>query len=381
MAMAAKHLPMHSQAESWIIYDGVSGVVMDEQRSNVRINPGDLVQLMTLYTALDLARKAKIDLNQPVSITPEDSLRLKSGRLLYLVSGETAPLYTLLQGVAVVSAEDAVLAVTTHLAGTMSEFVERMNQTARSLGMNDSRFTSAISDKDQVTTAADLAKLAAAFHADFSKEFRWFAERNFSFNGLTLKNRNLILWRGDDIGGVMTNSSNTNIIASWHRQEKGGIMPRHIFAVLLGGKDSDTSVNDVLTLLKSGRQDYQTVHLFDAMTTVKRVEILTGNREKLEVGSSKDVWVTVKRKDISLRGTGGFSARFEYLAPAVAPVKTGDVIGKLRIFFENQHLADFDMVALHDVGMGSFLSRFVDSVRLRMKPVQKMSQTVDEKSN
>ena len=64
------------------------------------------------------------------------------------------------------------------------------------------------------------------------------------------------------------------------------------------------------------------------------------------------------------------------MAPAVAPVKTGEVIGKLRVYFQNKHIDDFDLVAMHDVGPGSFLSRFVDSVRLRMKPADNQSHPV-----
>ena len=94
------------------------------------------------------------------------------------------------------------------------------------------------------------------------------------------------------------------------------------------------------------------------------------------MGSADAIWVTVPRQDIVSRGMGGFSTQFEYMAPAVAPVRTGEVIGKLRVYFQNKHIDDFDLVAMHDVGPGSFLSRFVDSVRLRMKPADNQSHPV-----
>ena len=110
-----------------------------------------------------------------------------------------------------------------------------------------------------------------------------------------------------------------------------------------------------------------------------------GNREKLEVGTAREIWVTVRRQDIVTRGLGGFAMRFEYLSPAVAPVKQGDVVGTLHVEFLNHPVEDFDLVAMHDVGPGSFLSRFVDSVRLRMKPAEERMQraapvTADGKS-
>ena len=137
---------------------------------------------------------------------------------------------------------------------------------------------------------------------------------------------------------------------------------------MLGGRNADLTTADVQTLLQYGRLDYETLRLFPANTQVTKIDILKGNREKLEVGSSEEIWVTVKRQDIVARGMGGFSTQFEYMSPAIAPIKAGEVVGRLRVYFLNQHIDDFDLVAMHDVGPGSFLSRFVDSVRLRIKP-------------
>lgn len=375
--VAGKSLPLNSQASSWIVVDGLSGFVMNEFHSRKVVNPGDLVHLMTLYTALEIIGNDPKKMQAEVAITPEDSLLAKSPRRLYLVSGESAALSQLLNGIAVVAAEDASLAVSVYLSGSKSAFVEKMNETAQSIGMSDSHFTSPIAAPDQKTTAYDLAKLAIAMHQRHPEEFKWFAQREFSFTNHTQRNRNLMLWKADNIGGIMTNESCTDIVSSWHRPENENLLPRHIFSVLLGGKNADTATNDMLTLLKNGRLDFETVRLFTAMTPIKRIDILTGNRDKLEVGSPKEIWVTVKRKEIATRGTGGFSSRFQYLSPAVAPVQTGDKIGTLSVFFENKHIADFPLIALHDVGLGSFLSRFVDSVRLRMKPASstKKSQT------
>lgn len=378
--VAGKAPILHSEASAWIVLDGLSGSVLNESHSKDVVNPGDLVHLMTLYTALEMIGNDPQKMHAPVAISPEDSLLAKSPRRLYLVSGEPAPLQQLLNGIAVVAAEDASLAVSAYLAGSKAAFVQKMNETAQTIGMTQSHFTSPIAGDDQKTSAYDLAKLAVAMHQRHPEEFKWFSQREFIFTNHTQRNRNLMLWKADDIGGIMTNEASTDIISSWHRNAGETTLPRHIFAVLLGGKNADTATNDMLSLLRNGRLDYETVRLFTALTPIKRIDILTGNRDKLEVGAQKDIWVTVKRKDIAARGTGGFSSRFQYLSPAVAPVKTGDEIGTLSVFFENNHIADFPLIALHDVGMGSFLSRFVDSVRLRMKPAKSTTESMAEPS-
>ena len=369
-AAAAKGPALVSEASAWVVVDGLSDSVMVQSAANKAVNPGDLVQLMTLYTALELAKSdaSPNRMNEEVSITPADSLRAQGSRRLYLVSGEPAPLRTLLNGIAVLAAEDAALAVARHLAGSLEAFVDRMNAFAKELGLKQSHFTAPIAAPGQTMSALDLAHVAIALHKRHSDEFAWFSSREFDFAGHTQRNRNLMLWKGRDVGGIMTNAKSTDIVSSWHREGGDKVLPRHVFAVLIGGKSGEAASNDMLTLLKTGRLEFETVKLFSAGVPIKSIDILTGNRDTLEVGSNREIWVTVRRKDIVSRGTGGFSAKFNYLAPAVAPVRMGDTVGTLSIFFENKHVADFELQAMHDVGMGSFLSRFVDSVRLRMKP-------------
>lgn len=361
---------------AWVLMDGTSGFVMSAHEKDKALNPGELVHLMVLYTALDAVAGDTKALNAPVSISASDVLHSSNARRLYLVPGEPHPLKTLLHGIAVTGAEDAVLAVSSYFAGHANDFAKRMNETAQKLGLSQSRFVSPVENAVNRMSAHDLARLTAAFKKDFPEAFRWFSEKEFVFTTHSLRNRNLLLWRGSGIDGVMSNANNTSVIGSWHRDGKKTILARDVVAVLLGGQNADLSTADVQTLLQYGRLDYETLRLFPANARVTKIDILKGNQEKLEVGSADEIWVTVKRQDIVARGTGGFTTQFEYMSPAVAPIRAGEVVGKLRVYFLNQHIEDFDLVALHDVGPGSFLSRFVDSVRLRMKPSDEKNESI-----
>ncbi len=376
---AAPKLPvLNSEARAWIVVDGASGFVMGSHNADLPVNPGDLVQLMTLYTALEMIGGDASRLDEPVTISARDSLRPLSARRLYLVAGEKTPLKTLLNGIAVVAAEDAALAVADHLAGSPEAFADKMNEAARAIGMRHSKFVSPIDAREQQTTARDLATLAMTLYKRHPEAYAWFSQREFAFTNHTQRNRNLMLWKGEGINGVMGNAENTDLVSSWHRPAANseGAVARDIFSVLIGGRNADLSTNDMLALLRFGRLEFETIRLFEADSTIKKIDILTGNRDELAVGSDKPIWVTVRRQDIVARGTGGFSTTFEYMAPAIAPVSKGDPMGTLHVYFRNKPVADFTLVAMHDVGPGSFLSRFVDSVRLRMKPADEQKKTV-----
>lgn len=365
---SGKEPVLSSASKAWVLIDGSSGYVMSERKKELALNPGDLVHLMVLYTALEAASKNEDALQAAVSISPADVARASSARRLYLVPGEPHPLKTLLHGIAVTGAEDAVLAVAAHFSTEENSFVQKMNETAKALNLTQSRFVSAVDDDGNRMSAYDLALLTLALKQRFPRAYSWFAEKEFSFASHSLRNRNPLLWRGVGISGVMSNRDNTSLVASWHRDGDQTVLSRDVVAVLLEGDNADLTTADAQALLQYGRLDYETLRLFPAGAPITKIDILAGNQEKLEVGSPKDIWVTVRRQDIVARGTGGFATRFEYMSPAVAPVKSGEAVGRLRIYFQDRHVADFTLVALHDVGSGSFFNRFVDSVRLRMKP-------------
>ncbi len=367
-ADAGREFVMQSDPQAWVLMDGTSGFVMNSYQKDVQLNPGDLVQIMSLYTALDMIEQGKIDREARIVIPSEAVTMTQSTRRLFLVPGEKHRLQMLLHSIAVLGAEDSVIAVASALAENPTAFAEDMNAGAAKLGMKNSRFSFPVNDAGNITTVHDLAILVMRFKQHFPEAYKWFSEREFRYGSRAQRNRNLLLWKGSGINGVMSNLDNTDIVGSWHRDASTTVMPRDVVAVLMGANSSDSATSDMQNLLQRGRLEYETVRLFPAGTVIKKIDILSGNRQNLEVGSSEAIWVTVSRKDLVSRGTGGFSTEFEYLAPAVAPVKQGEEVGTLRVFFEGKHIAAFALVALHDVGPGSFISRFVDSVRLRMKP-------------
>lgn len=374
---------LKSNPQAWVVMDGLSGFVVEQSNSQTPINPGELVHLMTLLTALEIAQSdPQLErMQEPVTFAPEDGLHTQTARRIYLIGGESAPLETLLHSIAVLGAHDAILAVSRHLAGSHEEFVARMNATAHELGMQQSHFTSALAADDQISCAHDLALATRALFQRHPQAFAWLKEKEFSFSGYTQRNRNVLLWKDDNIGGVMSSADGTSLIGSWHRLAQGETAPRHIFAIVLQGEQSEAAANDILALLRVARVDYETVRLFAAHTPIKSIDILTGNRDKLTVGSPTDIWITVSRQAIASRGTGGFSAQFKYLAPAIAPVQAGQTIGTLSVEFDQKPIAEFPLQALHDVGSGSFLSRFVDSVRLRIKPSGASTDAPDSQKN
>lgn len=346
------------------LIDGESGAFLFEKNARKTVNPEDLTCLMTLYTALKLSSGPE-KLQSVVTVDIANTKKISPSRRIYLASGMKVPLSTLLQSIAVIGAEDSSLAVAQFLSGSYAAFVEKMNFYAKEIGMNDSLFTFPIFAPSQTTSAHDLALLANQIRIEFPAAFAWFSETEFSFAGHTQKNGNLSLWKSSSINGVMASTSNLNVISSWLKTENTKVVPRSLISVVLQGKNREKTIDESFNLLRQGWINYETIKLFDDNATIARLDVVKGNRDKLEAGFSRAIWVTVPHKLLVARGTGGFSTQVVYMHPLVAPIKKGTLVGTLNVTFEQKHIASFPLYAKHDIGLGGFISRLIDSVRLK----------------
>lgn len=374
---------LRSQPEAWLVMDLASNTTLAQKNQDERINPDDLVHLMTLFTALEILQGDAQRLQEAVSIDTKTVSLLVGTQRLYMVPGETQPLETLLKAIAVMNAEDAALAVAEHLGGSIENFVELMNTKAREIGLEQSSFTWPIARHDQQSTVRDIAKLCSILRDRYSATYHWFKLEELDIGTNTFRNRNPLLWKAENIEGVISSNNDTTFITHWHRVgNSNGDMQRDILSVLVRGKNTATATNDVLTLLRFGRTNYESIKLFDAGEEISTISVLMGNQQNLSIGPLSTLWVTVPRSQLLQRGTGGLSSTLEYLSPAIAPIKRGQVIATLHVFFEGKHIEDFPLYALHDIGPGSFVSRFIDYVLLRIQqnpdPTSNLQPSINE---
>jgi len=147
-------------AESVLLLDAHGKVLFSKNPSEDHA-PASLVKLMTLYLACEALDAGRAQWEEPVLVSHRAALtpRYRMG----LKNGESVPLRTLLEGVAIASANDAATAVAEHLGGTEDAFVAAMNAKAEALGMRHSRFVDSTGlHSENVSTAEELVKMVKA---------------------------------------------------------------------------------------------------------------------------------------------------------------------------------------------------------------------------
>lgn len=202
--MSASAAAFDVAAGSAVLMEASTGQAMLEKGADTPLPPASITKLMTLLLALEAVEQEQVAWDEPV-IVSERAWRM-GGSEMFLSIGQEVAFGDLLTGIAVVSANDACIAVAEHLTGSEESFVQRMNERARELGMNNSSFlnSSGIPAPGHRMSARDIAVLSRHLLLKYPKVLELYAKREFTFNNIRQFNRNPLLGRFPGADGLKT---------------------------------------------------------------------------------------------------------------------------------------------------------------------------------
>ncbi len=247
---ASWSLPLHSVGvNSALLLDMEGGKVLYAKNPEAEHAAASLVKLMTLYLAMESVRAEQVHLEDlvPISSYAATVDRYRMG----LRAGEWVSFQTLLEGVAIGSANDAAAAVAEALAGNQEAFVARMNAKAAEIGLTRTRFANphGLPGGEQYTNAADLALLTWHLLADYPEVGQFLEGRRFVYRGRVFERRFSLF---QDPGGIMALTTGYTAEAGYNLAvvaRKGG---KQLLVVLLGAGTRRSSFYEAARLLKLG---------------------------------------------------------------------------------------------------------------------------------
>ena len=236
-----------------IAVDAKSGNVLFEENADARIYPASVIKLMELLVILEKIQHGDVTLSATVTTTPE-AARV-GGSQVYLREGEQFTIDDLLYALTVQSANDAAVALATHLAGSKEAFVQQMNKRAAEIGMKSTHFTSvhglppARGETPDISTPRDLSLLARELlrHPE-TLRYTGCRERGFRSGeqSFLMRNHNHLLGTVEGCDGLKTgyfNAAGFSIVAT------ATTNGRRIIAVVAGCRDRTTRDNAAHKLL------------------------------------------------------------------------------------------------------------------------------------
>ena len=343
-------------ARGYILMDNDSGKLLAAKNENERLDPASITKLMTAYVTFRALQSEQLSLDDQVLVS-EKAWRTAGSRM-FIEVGTRVSVEDLLQGMIVQSGNDASVALAEYLAGTEDAFVQLMNQYALELEMRDTQYmnVTGLPSKNHFTSAADIARLAKAIISEFPDYYRWYSQKEFTYNGIAQKNRNALLWRDPSVDGMktgMTDAAGYCLVSSAQRDDM------RLIAVVLGTKSSRARANDSQALLNYGFRFFETRLLYEAGGSVAETRVWKGEMENANLGLTSDLYVTIPRGSYDQ-----LQAKIELPDHVIAPITRTTQIGRVRIDLDDETLAEANLVALNTINEGTIWQVAKDSVLL-----------------
>jgi len=341
-------------AKSYILQDFASGRVLAEQNSEQRLPPASITKLMTAYVVVNELANGKINLADEVLIS-EKAWRMVGSRSFIEVNTKV-PVEVLLRGMIIQSGNDAAVALAEHIAGSEETFAQMMNQYAQQLGMFNTNYQNAtgLPGVDHYTTAKDIAILSAAIIRNFPEEYKWYSEKEFTYNKITQHNRNKLLWRDTTVDGLKTGHTEEAGYCLAASAQRSGM---RLVSVVLGTRSENARAQETQKLFNYGFRFFESHELYKAQDKIADIKVWKGAEKLLNLGLSESLAVSVSRGRYK-----ELVATTNIEQPIIAPISAGATLGKVSIHLGDELIATQSLVALHDIEQGSWWRRLIDSI-------------------
>ena len=358
----AAPLPMPSapqlDARNYALVDPASGQILTEHDADSKVPPASLTKLMTAYLTFQALSNGNLKLGQNVGVS--HAAWQAGGSTMFLQPSLPATVEEVIQGMVVVSGNDAAVALAEAVAGNAESFVQMMNAAAQKLGMTETHFVDVdgLPDPAHLTSARDIGLLTEAIIREYPQYLHYFGEKTFTYNHITQKNWNPLVFSDATVTGMKTG----------HTDEAGYCLDavavrngRRLIAVVLGASTREASAKSAEALLDYGFRFFETHRAYAAGQTVQNIMEPKAKPEKIPLGPSGDVYVTVQNGTYS-----ELKSRLDLPREIPLPLKRGQVVGKLILSDGNREVMQVPLVALIPAEKAGFLARWWHVVKAKL---------------
>ncbi|MEO1249910.1 MAG: serine hydrolase [Pseudomonadota bacterium] len=229
-----------------MVIDATSGEVLYSSRADKRLYPASLTKMMTLYLTFRAVADGRLSLNSTIKIS-RNAANEPPSRIGFRV-GDRIKVEQAIYALVTKSANDVATALGERLGGSEKGFAQKANEMARQLGMQNTTFRNAhgLPNREQKSTARDMAKLGQALIRDFPQYYHYFSTQRWTFRGTTYRSHNKLMAKYPGMDGLKTGyirAAGYNLVASAKRGEL------RLIGVVFGGRSSARRNNHMADIL------------------------------------------------------------------------------------------------------------------------------------
>ncbi len=334
-------------AKSAVLMEATTGQLLFEQNIHEPLPPASVTKVMTMLLTMEAIESGQITYDTVV--TASENAKRMGGSTIFLDTGEKMTVYDLLKGIAVASGNDACVAIAEHLCGSETEFVRRMNERAKELGMQNTNFVNCngLDAEGHVTSAYDIAVMSRALisHADIF-QFTTIWVDSLRGGAFGLANTNKLIRFYDGANGLKTGSTDDALYCLSATAKRDNMQ---LIAVVMGAPTTKDRFDGARAMLDYGFAGYALVQTADTENIIHYAPCEKGleNEVPLKCGEAFSALLE-KSKATEVE------SRIEAAPSLSAPVKAGDPAGQVSFYHGETLLGTVPLVAATAVEKKSF---------------------------
>lgn len=329
-------------AKSAILTEGSTGTVLFEHDADKQMPPASITKVMTLLLVFEAMDAGKFTMETEI-VASEHACSM-GGSQIWLEPGEAFTVNELLKAAAISSANDACVALGEAVSGSEETFVELMNERAAELGMKNTVFKNCtgLDAEGHLSTARDIAIMSAELlrHPEIKNYSTvWMDSLRGGKTELTNTNRLVRFYKG--CTGLKTGSTDGAGCCLSASAERDGM---ELISVTLGSPNTDERFAAGRKLLDYGFANFALVKMTPPEEYLAPIPVAHGTAETVQpICEEPAAFLLKKGQEAGVEQSVYLPEKLE------APVKAGDVLGRVTVTLSGGEIGGYDIVAAEDV--------------------------------
>lgn len=354
-----EELNLAENAKSAILIEASTGEILYQKNANERLAPASMTKIMSLILIMENIENGNLKWNDIVVVSKNASSM--GGSQIFLETNEMMTVEDLVKGICIASGNDATVSLAEKIAGTENAFVKLMNDKAKSLGLRNTNFmnSTGLDAEGHYSSAHDMSVMARELvrHEkilEFSSIYEDYLRKNTA-KKFWLVNTNKLVKFYSYIDGLKTGYTGN---AGYCLTATGMKNDMRLISVVMGEENTDNRTTDTLAMLDYGFNMYSINKVVNKDKSLGNVRVNLGDIENVDIMLEEDITI------LNNNQKGKKNITYEINTNNInAPVKKGDVVGKIDVYEEGRYLYSRDITVMNDIEKANIFKVFIRNLR------------------
>ena len=332
-------------ATSAIMLEASTGEILFQKNKDEKLPPASMTKMMSMLLIIEEIEKGNLKWDEV--ITASSNAASMGGSQIFLEAGEKMTVEEMLKGISIASGNDATVAMAERISGSEESFVKKMNDKAKELGLKNTHFSNStgLTIDNHYSSAYDMAMIAKELvkHEkilEFTGTYEDYLRKNTE-SPFWLVNTNRLVRFYDGVDGLKTGFTKEAGYCLTSTAKRDGL---RLITVVMNEETSEKRSADTSRMLDYGFNTYMVENIIDDNSEIGKKEVELGKVKETKIVPKDSITILSKKSDKKRNIT--YEVK---VGTIVAPVKKGDVVGKISIIENNKVISEVEATVSENI--------------------------------